>query len=106
MAALTASATEALAPGVLRKPAVRKLGVLLLLAAVLVPFAVSRWGSGAWPGALTVDLSGPLGTASDWIVDNRDSHPCSSTSSATSATSSSSPYAPSISPSSPSAGRE
>ncbi len=75
MAALTASATEAPAPGVLRKPAVRKLGVLLLLAAVLVPFAVSRWGSGAWPGALTVDLSGPLGTASDWIVDNRDSHP-------------------------------
>ncbi len=32
-------------------------------------------GSGAWPGALTVDLSEPLGSASDWIVDNRDSHP-------------------------------
>ncbi|MEU0371352.1 ABC transporter permease subunit [Streptomyces sp. NPDC006283] len=42
--------------------------VLLVLGAVLL-------GGGAWPGALSVDLSGPLGEASDWIVDNRDSHP-------------------------------
>lgn len=106
MAAVTATARGTATSGVLGNPLVRKLGVLLVLAAVVVPFAASRWGSGAWPGALTVDVSGPLGTVSDWIVDNRDSHPCSSTSSATSATPSSSPYAPSISPSSPSAGRE
>ncbi|MFG2195208.1 ABC transporter permease [Streptomyces sp. NPDC048639] len=56
----------------------RSLGKLLLLAvaaAVLVPFANAQWSSGTWPGALTVDVSEPLGTASDWIIDNRDTHP-------------------------------
>ncbi|WP_030422256.1 ABC transporter permease subunit [Streptomyces sp. SCSIO 75703] len=52
-----------------------KLLALAALAAVLVPLAQARWGGGAWPGALTVDVSGPLGGASDWIIDNRDSHP-------------------------------
>ncbi|CAL9440936.1 ABC transporter permease [Streptomyces werraensis] len=75
MTTLTATTRGTATSGVLGNPLVRKLGVLLVLAAVVVPFAASRWGSGAWPGALTVDLSGPLGTASDWIVDNRDSHP-------------------------------
>ncbi|MFJ7198821.1 MULTISPECIES: ABC transporter permease [unclassified Streptomyces] len=42
--------------------------VALLLGAVLL-------GGGSWPARLTVDLSGPLGDASDWIIDNRDSHP-------------------------------
>lgn len=42
--------------------------VLLVLGALLV-------GGGAWPQRLSVDLSGPLGDASDWIIDNRDSHP-------------------------------
>ncbi|KUJ67067.1 glycine/betaine ABC transporter permease [Streptomyces albus subsp. albus] len=60
---------------VLRHPAARKLLVLAVLAAVLVPLAQSRWAGGSWPHALTVDLSGPLGDASDWIIDNRDSHP-------------------------------
>ncbi|MDN3056808.1 ABC transporter permease subunit [Streptomyces sp. SRF1] len=55
-------------------PAVRKLAVLVVLAAVLVPIAHATWASGSWPGALTVDVSEPLGKASDWIIDNRDSH--------------------------------
>ncbi|MCX5504957.1 ABC transporter permease subunit [Streptomyces sp. NBC_00053] len=40
----------------------------LLLGALLL-------GGGTWPARLAVDLSGPLGHASDWIIDNRDSHP-------------------------------
>ncbi|MFB6873026.1 ABC transporter permease subunit [Streptomyces sp. NPDC056323] len=32
-------------------------------------------GGGTWPAGLAVDLSGPLGEAGDWIIDNRDSHP-------------------------------
>ncbi|CAM5380088.1 ABC transporter permease subunit OS=Streptomyces cyaneofuscatus OX=66883 GN=G3I52_28950 PE=3 SV=1 [Streptomyces cyaneofuscatus] len=35
----------------------------------------SRWGGGIWPDALTADLSGPLGSVTDWIVSNRDNHP-------------------------------
>lgn len=42
--------------------------VLLIAGALLL-------GGGSWPASLAVDLSGPLGRASDWIVDNRDSHP-------------------------------
>ncbi|MFJ2648832.1 ABC transporter permease subunit [Streptomyces sp. NPDC087420] len=56
----------------------RGLGKALLLAAfaaVLVPLALTRWPGTPWPAALTVDLTGPLGSASDWIIDNRDSHP-------------------------------
>ncbi|MEV8533778.1 ABC transporter permease subunit [Streptomyces sp. NPDC051211] len=44
-------------------------------AAALGVLAVLYPGSGSWPGALAVDLSGPLGRAGDWIVDHRDSHP-------------------------------
>ncbi|MBB5119599.1 glycine betaine/proline transport system permease protein [Streptomyces eurocidicus] len=66
------------APGALRalwaRPAARKLLVLAAAAAVLVPPAAMAWGSGAWPHALTVDLTGPLGRANDWIIDNRDHH--------------------------------
>ncbi|MFE6776080.1 ABC transporter permease [Streptomyces sp. NPDC057702] len=61
--------------GLARHRGVRKLVVLALLAAVLVPLAHIRWASGSWPEALTVDLSGPLTDANDWIIDNRDSHP-------------------------------
>ncbi|MGW5849046.1 ABC transporter permease subunit [Streptomyces sp. NPDC055254] len=53
-------------------------GVLLPLAvagAVLLPLALLFPGAGSWPGALAVDLSGPLGRAGDWIVDHRDGHP-------------------------------
>lgn len=75
MAAIGAPALRAGLLGVLKRPAGHKLLVLAVLAAVLVPLAHSRWASGTWPHALTIDLSGPLGGASDWIIDNRDSHP-------------------------------
>ncbi|MEV8566204.1 ABC transporter permease subunit [Streptomyces sp. NPDC051322] len=54
---------------------VRKLLVLAVIAAILVPIANANWGSGLWPHALTVDVSKPLGNVSDWIIDNRDTHP-------------------------------
>lgn len=59
----------------LRHRAVAKLLLLALAAAVLVPIVSAKWASGAWPHALTVDLTEPLGRTSDWIIDNRDSHP-------------------------------
>lgn len=75
-AASAAPATAPSAPrAVPRHRALGKLLVLAVLAAVLVPVAHANWASGAWPHALTVDLSQPLGRASDWIIDNRDSHP-------------------------------
>ncbi|MFI5754293.1 ABC transporter permease subunit [Streptomyces sp. NPDC051569] len=76
-AATTATASPAIGglSGALRNRALGKLLPLAVLAAVLVPLAVTRWPGTAWPEALTVDLSGPLGGASDWIIDNRDSHP-------------------------------
>ncbi|MFG2786843.1 ABC transporter permease [Streptomyces sp. NPDC048419] len=75
MATVTASAPRLALPGVLRHHAVRKLLLLGLAAAVLVPLADARWASGSWPHALTVDVSKPLADASNWIIDNRDSHP-------------------------------
>ncbi|MGW4875314.1 ABC transporter permease [Streptomyces sp. NPDC004262] len=55
--------------------AVRKLLALAVVAAVLVPLAHSHWASAAWPHDLTVDLSKPLTSASNWVIDNRDTHP-------------------------------
>lgn len=75
MATVTAPAPRLALPGVLRHRAAHKLLLLALAAAILVPLANAHWSSGSWPGALTVDLSGPLGRANDWIIDNRDSHP-------------------------------
>jgi len=75
MATVTASAPRILPSGLLRHRAVQKLLLLALAAAILVPLANARWASGSWPGALTVDLSKPLTSTSDWIIDNRDSHP-------------------------------
>ncbi|MEU5320702.1 ABC transporter permease subunit [Streptomyces sp. NPDC021056] len=74
MATVTAPVPRTV-PAVLRHRAVHKLVLLAAVAAILVPLANARWASGTWPDALTVDFSGPLTTASDWIVDNRDSHP-------------------------------
>ncbi|MFJ9006436.1 ABC transporter permease [Streptomyces canus] len=75
MATVTASTPRALPTGLLRHRSVHKLLLIALAAAVLVPLANARWASGSWPGALTVDLTSPLSKASDWIIDNRDSHP-------------------------------
>ncbi|AZP19927.1 ABC transporter permease subunit [Streptomyces aquilus] len=74
MAAITAFSPRTV-PTVLKHRAVHKLGLLALAAAVLVPLANARWAGGAWPDALTVDLTKPLTNASTWIVDNRDTHP-------------------------------
>ncbi|MDT7840754.1 ABC transporter permease [Streptomyces justiciae] len=74
MAAITAFSPRTV-PAVLRHRAVHKLALLVLAAAVLVPLATARWTGGAWPEALTVDLTNPLTKASTWIVDNRDTHP-------------------------------
>ncbi|MFJ9158396.1 ABC transporter permease [Streptomyces griseoviridis] len=75
MATLTTSAPRLAVPGVLRSRAAHKLLLLALAAAALVPLANARWASGSWPDALTVDLTAPLTRVSDWIIDNRDSHP-------------------------------
>ncbi|MYT68629.1 MULTISPECIES: ABC transporter permease subunit [unclassified Streptomyces] len=79
-AAVTAAPPSKTGTGGLRNltPRHRALGKLLLLAvaaAVLVPIATAHWSGAAWPHALTVDISEPLGRASDWIIDNRDSSP-------------------------------
>ncbi|WP_405924252.1 ABC transporter permease [Streptomyces sp. NBC_00035] len=63
------------ARGLLRHRAAGKLLLLALAAAVFVPVLNSHWASGTWPHTLTVDLTEPLGRASDWIIDNRDGHP-------------------------------
>lgn len=75
MATVTTAAPRLGVPGVLKQPVVRKLLLLALAAAVLVPLANARWASGSWPAALTVDFSDQLTKASVWIIDNRDSHP-------------------------------
>ncbi|MFF4043749.1 ABC transporter permease [Streptomyces sp. NPDC001816] len=75
MATLTVPTANTAIPGFLRNRAAAKLLALAGIAAILVPLVNSHWGSNAWPHALTVDLSKPLATASDWVIDNRDSHP-------------------------------
>ncbi|MBD0423127.1 ABC transporter permease subunit [Streptomyces sp. TRM S81-3] len=75
MATITATAQKASPPGILANRAVRKLLILAAAAAILVPLAHAQWSSGTWPAAFTVDVSEPLGKASDWIIDNRDGHP-------------------------------
>ncbi|MBW8799211.1 MAG: ABC transporter permease subunit [Streptomyces sp.] len=55
--------------------AARKLLVLAVAAAILVPVANAHRGSAAWPHSLTVSLAAPLTSASNWVVDNRDTHP-------------------------------
>ncbi|WP_432179988.1 ABC transporter permease [Streptomyces sp. NBC_00063] len=77
-AASTATAPAADTPrfgALLRNRVLGKLLLLAVVAAVLVPIVNAKWASGSWPHALTVDLTGPLGRTSDWIIDNRDSHP-------------------------------
>ncbi|MFG2406722.1 ABC transporter permease [Streptomyces brevispora] len=80
MAAMTATATTArptaFGSSGTAGSLVRHRTVLLLAAAVaLLVLGTLLVGGGAWPGDLTVDLTGPLGGVSDWIIDNRDTHP-------------------------------
>ncbi|MFF4231370.1 ABC transporter permease subunit [Streptomyces sp. NPDC001820] len=79
-AVVTAPAKEAAAPesglrGLLRHRVHRKLLLLGVLALVLIPVGVALWGSGSWPADLTVNVSGPLDDANQWVIDNRDTHP-------------------------------
>ncbi|MFF4951597.1 ABC transporter permease [Streptomyces chattanoogensis] len=57
----------------LNRRGLAKLLLLAVAAAVIVPLLAAKYGA-AWPSSLTVDVSGPLGRTSDWIIDNRDSH--------------------------------
>ncbi|MEV4434702.1 ABC transporter permease subunit [Streptomyces sp. NPDC049585] len=57
-----------------RPAPVRKWLLPAAAATVFAALAAWRYGSGTWPGTLTVDFGGPLGRANDWIIDNRDSH--------------------------------
>ncbi|MGI5367864.1 ABC transporter permease [Streptomyces iakyrus] len=75
MATITANPPRVGLPALLKHRAVHKLLLLALAAAILVPLVNARWASGTWPSALTVDFSEPLAKTSDWIIDNRDSHP-------------------------------
>jgi glycine betaine/proline transport system permease protein len=75
MATLTATPVRTLPTAFLRNRPAVKLATLAVIAAILVPLAHARWSSGTWPDALTVDLTAPLTSTSDWIIDNRDSHP-------------------------------
>lgn len=77
---MTATVTPAPAPrlaaaGLRASLARHRTGFLLAGAAVLLVLGTVLVGGGAWPGDLTVDLTGPLGDVSDWIIDNRDTHP-------------------------------
>ncbi|MER7106582.1 ABC transporter permease subunit [Streptomyces sp. NPDC000229] len=69
---MTAAVT---APAQARLPAAARRYWPAAAALVLLPLGLLLAGGGSWPASLSVDLSGPLGSASDWIVDNRDSHP-------------------------------
>ncbi|MFI8363858.1 ABC transporter permease [Streptomyces sp. NPDC085612] len=53
----------------------RRILPLAVASAVLLPLAMLFPGSGTWPSALAVDLSGPLERTGDWIIDHRDHHP-------------------------------
>ncbi|MGW5095859.1 ABC transporter permease [Streptomyces nodosus] len=75
MATVTAAAPRGVLAGLLRNRAARKIVLVVIAAAVLVPLAEARWAGGSWPGALTVDVSKPLAGVGDWVIDNRDSHP-------------------------------
>ncbi|MEV7402934.1 ABC transporter permease subunit [Streptomyces sp. NPDC091267] len=77
---MTATATSARttwpgSPGPLASLARHRTGILLAAAVALLVLGTVLVGGGAWPGSLTVDLTGPLGDVSDWIIDNRDTHP-------------------------------
>ncbi|WP_208899188.1 ABC transporter permease [Streptomyces incarnatus] len=71
MATLTVPASRTNVPRVLRSRTTAKLLLLALVTAVLLPLL----HGGPWPQHLTVSLDKPLTGASNWVIDNRDSHP-------------------------------
>ncbi|KOG43969.1 glycine/betaine ABC transporter permease [Streptomyces virginiae] len=70
----TEASTDA-GPGVLRALARHRGRLIGLCTALALVLGAVLLGGGGWPSALAVDLSGPLDRTSDWIIDNRDSHP-------------------------------
>ncbi|MFJ5197348.1 ABC transporter permease subunit [Streptomyces sp. NPDC088394] len=74
-----AGSTEAGTPALRTRPrdTLARHRTALLVGAALLALLLGTLllGGGTWPARLAVDLSGPLGHASDWIIDNRDSHP-------------------------------
>ncbi|MFF3171266.1 ABC transporter permease subunit [Streptomyces sp. NPDC057900] len=73
--ATPARPTALVPPGPATAFARHRTALLLGAAVVLLVLGSALVGRGAWPGDLTVDLTGPLGGVSDWIIDNRDTHP-------------------------------
>lgn len=48
--------------------------IVLVCAILVVVVSAFATGSGAWPNALTADVTSPLNDLDDWLVDNRDTH--------------------------------
>ncbi|MER6071946.1 ABC transporter permease subunit [Streptomyces sp. NPDC001817] len=71
MATLSLPTSRTATPRILRS---RTAGKLLLLALVTAVLLLLLHG-GSWPRHLTVSLDKPLTSASNWVIDNRDSHP-------------------------------
>ncbi|MFI5642465.1 ABC transporter permease subunit [Streptomyces goshikiensis] len=61
--------------GVLRALTRHRGRLIVACAAVALVLGTVFLGAGNWPASLSVDLSGPLKSTSDWIIDNRDGHP-------------------------------
>ncbi|MFD6940256.1 ABC transporter permease subunit [Streptomyces goshikiensis] len=70
----SAAATDT-GSGVLRALTRHRGRLIVACAAVALVLGAVFLGAGNWPAALSVDLSGPLKSTSDWIIDNRDGHP-------------------------------
>ncbi|MER6569100.1 ABC transporter permease subunit [Streptomyces sp. NPDC001093] len=71
MATLSLPTSRTAGPRVLKSRTAGKLLLLALVTAVLLPLL----HGGSWPHDLTVSLDKPLTSASNWVIDNRDSHP-------------------------------
>ncbi|WP_225099674.1 proline/glycine betaine ABC transporter permease [Streptomyces sp. CoH27] len=71
MTTLSVPASRPHTPRLLKSRAAGKLLLLALVTAVLLPLL----HGGSWPHHLTVSLDKPLTSASNWVIDNRDSHP-------------------------------
>ncbi|GHD62665.1 MULTISPECIES: ABC transporter permease subunit [Streptomyces] len=70
----SAAATDT-GSGVLRALTRHRGRLIVACAAVALVLGAVFLGAGNWPASLSVDLSGPLKSTSDWIIDNRDGHP-------------------------------